>query len=378
MQIGAQVSKTQYQYTLQDPDVAELFKWAPIVLAKLSALPELQDVTGDLQASAPRMMLKIDRDVLGRLGITPQSVDDTLYDAFGQRQVATIFTQLDQHHVILEVEPRYQEDAASLDRLYVHAASGQMVPLSALTRNESSVSPLTINHQDQFPSVTLSFNLAPGHSLGDAVAAIQGMEHSLARPPTLTSHFEGSAKVFESSLATQPYLIAAAILAVYIVLGILYESFIHPITILSTLPSAGVGAFVALMALHYDFSLIALIGVILLVGIVKKNAIMMIDFALEGERKRQLTPELDLRSLPAALSSDHDDDDGGAARGLPLALGTGAGSELRRPLGIAIVGGLLLSQFLTLYTTPVVYIYMSRIARLLRPTARPYAAFRIG
>ena len=241
VQIGAKVSKTQYQYTLQDPDVGELLKWAPIVLARLSALPELQDVTGDLQASAPRMVLKIDRDVLGRLGITPQSVDDTLYDAFGQRQVATIFTQLDEHHVILEVEPRYQEDSAALDRLYVRSTSGQMVPLSALTRFESSVAPLTINHQDQFPSVTLSFNLSPGHSLGDAVTAIQEMERSLARPAALTSHFEGSAKVFESSLATQPYLIAAAILAVYIVLGILYESFIHPITILSTLPSAGVG-----------------------------------------------------------------------------------------------------------------------------------------
>jgi len=384
VQIGAKVSKTQYQYTLQDPDVAELFKWAPIVLARLSTLPELQDVTGDLQASAPRMMLKIDRDVLGRLGITPQSVDDTLYDAFGQRQVATIFTQLDEHHVILEVEPRYQEDSAALDRLYVRATSGQMVPLSALTRFESSVAPLTINHQDQFPSVTLSFNLSPGRSLGDAVTAIQGMERSLAGPAGLTSHFEGSAKVFESSLATQPYLIAAAILAVYIVLGILYESFIHPITILSTLPSAGVGAFLALMALGYDFSLIALIGVILLVGIVKKNAIMMIDFALEGERKRQLAPEAAiyeaslLRFRPIMMTTM-----AALLGGLPLALGSGAGSELRRPLGIAIVGGLLLSQLLTLYTTPVVYIYMSRIAQWLRsiaprrhavpagPTARP-------
>ena len=371
VQIGAKVSKTQYQYTLQDPDVGELLKWAPIVLARLSALPELQDVTGDLQASAPRMVLKIDRDVLGRLGITPQSVDDTLYDAFGQRQVATIFTQLDEHHVILEVEPRYQEDSAALDRLYVRSTSGQMVPLSALTRFESSVAPLTINHQDQFPSVTLSFNLSPGHSLGDAVTAIQEMERSLARPAALTSHFEGSAKVFESSLATQPYLIAAAILAVYIVLGILYESFIHPITILSTLPSAGVGAFLALMALHYDFSLIALIGVILLVGIVKKNAIMMIDFALDGERKRQLAPEVAiyeaalLRFRPIMMTTM-----AALLGGLPLALGAGAGSELRRPLGIAIVGGLILSQILTLYTTPVIYIYMSRIARLIRPSRR--------
>ena len=386
VQIGAKVSKTQYQYTLQDPNIAELFKWAPILLGKLSSLPALADVTGDLQATAPRMMLKIDRDVLGRLGITPQAVDDTLYDAFGQRQVATIFTELDQHHVILEVDPRYQEDAAALDRLYVRSATnGQMIPLSALTRFESSVTPLTINHQDQFPSVTLSFNLAPGHSLGEALTAIQQMERSLAKPAALTTHYEGSAKVFQSSLANQPYLIAAAILAVYIVLGILYESFIHPITILSTLPSAGVGAFLALMALHYEFSLIALIGMILLVGIVKKNAIMMIDFALDGERRRQLAPEAAiyeaalLRFRPIMMTTM-----AALLGGLPLALGTGAGSELRRPLGIAIVGGLLLSQVLTLYTTPVVYIYMSKLAHLLgsvsfrkeRRTASPAAAAR--
>ena len=355
VQIGARVSKTQYQYTLQDPDVGELFRWAPVVLDRLAALPELQDVTGDLQAAAPRLTLRLDRDVLGRLGITPQAVDDTLYDAFGQRQVATIFGQLDQHHVVLELEPRYQEDAGSLDRLYVRSdPGGRMVPLSALADYASSVAPLTINHQDQFPSVTLSFNLAPGHSLGDALDAIRRMEQSLAKPAALTARFQGSAKVFQTSLANQPYLIAAAIIAVYIVLGVLYESFIHPITILSTLPSAGVGAFLALMALGHDFSLIALIGVILLVGIVKKNAIMMIDFALAGERLRNLAPEVSIReacllrfrpimmtTMAALLGS------------LPLALGTGAGSELRRPLGIAIVGGLLLSQLLTLYTTPV-------------------------
>jgi hydrophobe/amphiphile efflux-1 (HAE1) family protein len=372
--IGTRVSKTQYQYTLQDPDVPELFKWAPIMLSKLSALPELADVTGDLQASAPRMMMKIDRDAIGRLGITPQSIDDTLYDAFGQRQVATIFGQLDQHRVILEVDPSFQEDGFSLQKLYVRSTtSGQMVPLSALVQPEMSVSPLTINHQDQFPSVTLSFNLAPGHSLGDALVAIANAERSIAKPAGLTSVYQGSAKVFETSLATQPYLIVAAIIAVYIVLGILYESFIHPITILSTLPSAGVGAFLALMALRYDFSLIALIGVILLVGIVKKNAIMMIDFALVGERTRQMAPEDSiyeaslLRFRPIMMTTM-----AALLGGLPLALGTGPGSELRRPLGIAIVGGLLLSQFLTLYTTPVIYIYLSKVVSLWRP-ARPAA-----
>jgi hydrophobe/amphiphile efflux-1 (HAE1) family protein len=369
VQIGTRVSKTQYQYTLQDPDVAELFKWAPIMLAKLAALPELQDVTADLQATAPRLMMKIDRDAIGRLGVTPQSIDDTLYDAFGQRQVATVFGQLDQHRVVLEVEPSYQQDASSLQKLYVRSATtGQMVPLSALIKSEVSVSPLTINHQDQFPAVTISFNLAPGRSLGDALKAIENVERSTARPAGLTAIYQGSAKVFETSLATQPYLIIAAIIAVYIVLGILYESFIHPITILSTLPSAGVGAFLALMALHYDFSLIALIGVILLVGIVKKNAIMMIDFALVGERTRQMAAEDSiyeaclLRFRPIMMTTM-----AALLGGLPLALGTGPGSELRRPLGIAIVGGLLLSQFLTLYTTPVIYIYLSKIGTLWRP-----------
>jgi multidrug efflux pump subunit AcrB len=373
VQIGARVSKTQYQYTLQDPDIAELFQWAPIVLAKLAELPELQDVAGDLQAAAPRMMLKIDRDAIARFGITPQAIDDTLYDAFGERQVATVFGQLDQHRVILEVAPSYQEDASSLQKLYVRSTtSGQLVPLAALTKSEISVSPLTINHQDMFPSVTLSFNLATGVSLGDALVAIQNMERSLAKPATLTTRYQGSAKVFESSLATQPYLIAAAIIAVYIVLGMLYESFIHPITILSTLPSAGVGALLALIALHFDFSLIAMIGMILLVGIVKKNAIMMIDFALAGERTRNLEPEQSIyeaclmRYRPIMMTTM-----AALLGGLPIALGTGAGSELRRPLGIAIVGGLLLSQFITLYTTPVIYIYLSRFSKFVRSALKP-------
>jgi multidrug efflux pump len=373
VQIGAKLSKTQFIYTLQDPDIGELFKWAPVVLEKLSHLPQLADVTGDLQATAPRMMLKIDRDAIGRFGITPQHIDDTLYDSFGQRQVATMFSQVDQYRVILEVTPSYQEDPSTLQKLYVRSTlSGQLVPLAALTKSDLSVSPLTINHQDQFPSVTLSFNLAPGYALGDAVAAIDEMEKSYAKPPTLSGRFQGSARVFQNSLATQPYLIAAAIIAVYIVLGMLYESFIHPITILSTLPSAGVGALLAMIALDYEFTLIALIGVILLVGIVKKNAIMMIDFALVGERTRNLPPEQSIyeaclmRYRPIMMTTMS-----ALLGGLPLALGQGAGSELRRPLGIAMVGGLLLSQFVTLYTTPVIYIYLSRFSKWIRSVTRP-------
>jgi len=364
VQIGAKISKTQYQYTLQEPDAGELFQWAPAVMQKLAALPQLQDVTADLQPAAPQMMLKLDRDMMGRLGVTPQAIDDTLYDAFGQRQVATMFAELDQHHVVLEVDPRYQEDAQSLSLLYVRSSTtNQLVPLSALAKFDTAVAPLTINHQDGFPSVTVSFNLAPGYALGDAITAIQKMETVAGLPPAMTTRFEGSAQVFRSSLATQPYLIGAAVLAVYLVLGILYESFIHPVTILSTLPSAGVGALIALMLLHYDFSLIALIGVILLVGIVKKNAIMMVDVALHGERNRGLAPEAAIyeaalrRFRPIMMTTM-----AALLGGLPLALGTGAGSELRRPLGIAVVGGLLLSQFLTLYTTPVVFLYLDRLA----------------
>ena len=349
-------------------------------MKRLASLPELQDVTGDLQTAAPRMMLKLDRDTLGRLGITPQSVDDILYDAFGQRQVATIFTQSDQHRVVIEIDPRAQDDPDVLTRLYVRSnSSGKLVPLAALTALQNSLAPLTINHQDGFPSVTLSFNLAPGVSLGQAVGAIEQAERSLALPAAMTTRFEGAAKVFTNSLASQPYLIAAAILAVYIVLGILYESFVHPITILSTLPSAGAGAFAALILLHYEFTLIALIGVILLVGIVKKNAIMMVDFALDAERRRQLAPAAAIyeaarmRFRPIMMTTM-----AALLGGLPLALGTGAGSELRRPLGVTIVGGLLVSQLLTLYTTPVVYLYLSKVAGLkpwrLRRPRQPIAA----
>jgi hydrophobe/amphiphile efflux-1 (HAE1) family protein len=310
--IGTRISKTQYQYTLQDPDVAELIKWAPIMLAKLSTLPELEGVTGDLQASAPRLMMKIDRDAIGRLGVTPQLIDDTLYDAFGQRQVATLFGQLDQHRVILEADPSFQENASSLQQLYVRStASGQMVPLSMLLKPDMSVSPLTINHQDQFPSVTLSFNLAPGHSLGDALAAIENVERATAKPAGLTAVYQGSAKVFETSLATQPYLIMAAIIAVYIVLGILYESFIHPITILSTLPSAGVrvpgldGAELRLFADRIDRHHSSCRH--------RQEERHHDDRFCLGRGTHPPAPSrgIDLRGLPAALSPDHDDHDGG-------------------------------------------------------------------
>ena len=363
LQIGARVSKTQYQYTLQDPDIAELLEWTPRILARLSAMEPLQDVTADLQSSAPRMTLVIDRDTAGRLGISPQQIDDALYDAFGQRQVATIYSQLDQHRLILEVAPQDQWDADALGHLHLRsAATGQMIPLAALTRQELSTTPLSINHQDQFPSSTISFNLAPGHSLGEALDAIHMMEATAAKPAALTGKFQGAANVFQTSLASQPGLVAAAIVSVYLILGILYESFIHPLTILSTLPSAGAGALAALMLLGYDFSLIALIGVILLVGIVKKNAIMMIDFALDAQRQGGATPRDAIfdasvsRFRPIMMTTF-----AALLGALPLAFGDGVGSELRRPLGVAIVGGLLLSQVLTLYSTPVVFLFFAGI-----------------
>ena len=367
IQVGGRPSKTQYQYTLRDGDSDELARWAPFFEEKLKSLPQLQDVTSDTQASAPRATLRIDRDTASRLGITPQAIDDTLYDAFGQRQVATIFTQLNQYHVVLELDPRSQLDTGSLRHLYVRSAAGQLVPLSTFARVEESVAPITINHQALFPSVTLSFNLSPGHSLGDAVAAIQTVERGLIAPASLITSFQGTAQAFQASLKSQPYLIAAAIIAVYIVLGILYESYIHPITILSTLPSAGIGALLALTLFHQDLSVIGFIGIILLIGIVKKNAIMMIDFALDAERRQGLPPEQSiyqaalLRFRPIMMTTM-----AALFGALPLTFGTGAGAELRQPLGITIVGGLMLSQVLTLYTTPVVYLYLGRLGRVFR------------
>jgi len=367
LQIDTRVSRTQYQYTLEDADAAELEQWGPKVLARLQSLPQLRDVASDLQAAGLQARLTIDRDTASRLGILPQAVDDVLYDAFGQRQVSTIFTQLNQYRVILEVKPEFQQDPQALAHIYVPTTGGDQVPLSAFTHFEPARTPLAVSHQGQFPAATISFNLAPGVSLGQAVDAIHGAERAIGMPPSVRAQFVGTAQAFRESLATAPILILAALITVYIVLGVLYESYIHPITILSTLPSAGVGALLALLLLRIDFSVIALIGVVLLIGIVKKNAIMMIDFALEAERERGASPEESiyqaclLRFRPIMMTTM-----AALLGGLPLALGTGTGSELRRPLGISIVGGLLISQLLTLYTTPVVYLYMDRLARWLK------------
>jgi len=362
LQVENRISRTQYQYTLEDANQAELYQWAPRFVEKLQTLPELKDVASDQQVAGLQASLKIDRDTAARLGIQPQAIDDTLYDAFGQRQVSTIFTQLNQYRVILEVKPEFQRNPDSLKHIYVRSGSGEQVPLSAFTTLEPTVAPLLISHQGQFPSITLSFNLAPGVALGQAVTAINRAEREIGMPASMHASFQGTAQAFQSSLASEPLLILAALITVYIVLGVLYESYIHPITILSTLPSAGVGALLALMLCRTDFSVIALIGIILLIGIVKKNAIMMIDFALEAERQHGMKPEESiyqaclLRFRPIMMTTM-----AALLGGFPLAIGTGTGSELRRPLGISIVGGLLISQLLTLFTTPVIYLYMERI-----------------
>ena len=372
------VSRTQYQYSVEDANPKELAVWTDKLVAEFQKHDDvLRDVASDQQLKGLEANLVIDRDTASRLGITPQNIDDTLDDAFGQRQVSTMFTQQNQYHVVMEVGSKFQRNLASLDNIYVKSSNGTLVPISAFTQVEQREVPLAINHQGQFPSTTISFNLAPGKSIGDAVSVVNNINKQLQPPASVNAQFQGSAAAFEASLTNEPLLILAALIVVYIVLGVLYESYIHPITILSTLPSAGVGAILALLIFHVDLSVIALIGIILLIGIVKKNAIMMIDFALEAERDHGMEPEEAiyqaclLRFRPIMMTTM-----AALLGGVPLALGTGTGSELRRPLGITIVGGLIVSQILTLFTTPVVYLFFDRIGRKYLHTKDADAEFR--
>jgi HAE1 family hydrophobic/amphiphilic exporter-1 len=369
VRVGGRASRTQFQYTLEGPDLEELNEWAPKVLAKLKALPQLRDLATDQQSAGTTLTLAINRDQASRYGLTPQLIDDTLDDAFGQRQIAQYFTQLASYYVIIEVLPSLQGDPATLDQIFLRSptTSGE-VPLSAFAKwTTTPIQPLSISHQGQFPAITISFNLAQGTALGQATAAIEQAMAQLSLPASISTSFQGNAQAFQDSLSTVPMLILAALVVVYIILGILYESFIHPITILSTLPSAGVGALATLMLFRFDFSLIALIGVILLIGIVKKNGIMMVDFAIVAERDHGLSPleairrAAIMRFRPIMMTTM-----AAMLGGVPLMLGQGTGSEIRQPLGYAMVGGLLVSQALTLFTTPVVYLYLDRLSQWLK------------
>ncbi len=371
--VGGRFSNSQYQYTLESENLPDLQLWSPRVEARLRQLPRLRDVNSDQQTRGLQATLVIDRDTASRLGIAPQAIDNTLYDAFGQRQVSTIYTQLNQYHVVMEVDAAFRDSTDAIQQLFVRSSNGTQVPLSAFTHFEMMTTSLAVNHQGQFPAVTISFNLGEGVALGDAVKDVEAAVLQLGVPSDIRPTFQGTAQAFQSSLASQPWLILAALITVYIVLGMLYESYIHPVTILSTLPSAGVGALLALLAFHIELTVIALIGIILLIGIVKKNAIMMIDFAVEAERSGK-TPEESifqaclLRFRPIMMTTM-----AALFGGLPLALAAGTGAELRRPLGISIVGGLMVSQVLTLYTTPVIYLYMDRLQLMVarRKPARP-------